>query len=80
MRVVVEVVVFENDASSNEKLYCDRIIKVLIHKTSCVEEVCDCKKIRCHFYLYVKTFPIHSLRFSRKHPYVMCLTLCVIVG
>jgi len=42
--VGVEEIVFENDVSSNQKLYCDRFMKVLIHQTICVEEVWDCKK------------------------------------
>jgi len=40
----MEVVVFENDMSSNQKLYCDRIMKVLVHRTTCVKEVWNYKK------------------------------------
>jgi hypothetical protein len=55
----VKEVVFENDVSSNQKLYGDRIMKVLVHRTKCVEEVWNFKKNKMPYFPVYKNIP-HS--------------------
>jgi hypothetical protein len=65
----VEVVVFENNVSSNQKLHSDRIMKVLVHRTKCIEEVWNYKKNKMPYLRTIKKNAIFRNYKKNKVPY-----------